>query len=30
VTEWPVYKKLDWKGILKDGKVKLIDGRNFF
>lgn len=30
VTEWPVYKKLDWKMILKDGKVKLIDGRNFF
>jgi len=30
VTEWPVYKKLDWKTILKDGKVKLIDGRNFF
>jgi UDPglucose 6-dehydrogenase len=30
VTEWPVYKKLDWKTILKDEKVKLIDGRNFF
>ncbi len=30
VTEWPVYKKLDWKTILKDGKIKLIDGRNFF
>ena len=30
VTEWPVYKKMDWKTILKDGKVKLIDGRNFF
>jgi UDPglucose 6-dehydrogenase len=30
VTEWPIYKKLDWKTILKDGQVKLIDGRNFF
>ncbi len=30
VTEWPMYKKLDWKKILKEGKVKLIDGRNFF
>jgi UDPglucose 6-dehydrogenase len=30
VTEWPLYKKLDWKTILKDEKVKLIDGRNFF
>ena len=30
VTEWSVYKKLDWKTILKDGKIKLIDGRNFF
>ncbi len=30
VTEWPLYKKLDWKMILKDGKVKLVDGRNFF
>ncbi len=30
VTEWPLYKKLDWKSILKDGKVKLVDGRNFF
>lgn len=30
VTEWPMYKKLDWKKILNDGKVKLIDGRNFF
>ncbi|OJX44674.1 MAG: UDP-glucose 6-dehydrogenase [Chloroflexi bacterium 44-23] len=30
VTEWPLYKKLDWKTILKDGKVKLLDGRNFF
>ena len=30
VTEWPIYKKLDWKNILKDGQVKLVDGRNFF
>ena len=30
VTEWPIYKKLDWKKILSEGKVKLIDGRNFF
>jgi UDPglucose 6-dehydrogenase len=30
VTEWPIYKKLDWKTILKDGQVKLVDGRNFF
>lgn len=30
VTEWPIYKKLDWKTILKDGDIKLIDGRNFF
>jgi UDPglucose 6-dehydrogenase len=30
VTEWPVYKNLDCKTILKDGKVNLIDGPNFF